>query len=163
MSKISGKKVGEEPEISTASMADIAFLLIVFFMVTTVFSATKGLDFKLPSDDDSNQPAEAEEAISFKVIEDGSFLMDGKPAVREDIMPYIGPKLERWPDKPIIIYTRAQAPYSSMVTVYDELMRTKKKPEQGGLGRTKPPNISIPTYREIQEYERVFGYNPFEQ
>ena len=96
MSKISEKKVGEEPEISTASMADIAFLLIVFFMVTTVFSATKGLDFKLPSDDDSNQPTEAEEAISFKVVEDGSFLMDGKPAVREDIMPYIGPKLERW-------------------------------------------------------------------
>ena len=36
-------------EIPTSSMADIAFLLIIFFMVTAVFSATKGLAFRLPA------------------------------------------------------------------------------------------------------------------
>ena len=40
-----------EAEIPTASMADIAFLLIIFFMVTAVFSATKGLDFALPKEE----------------------------------------------------------------------------------------------------------------
>ena len=31
------------PEIPTASMADIAFLLIVFFLVTTTMNQDKGL------------------------------------------------------------------------------------------------------------------------
>ena len=34
-------------EIPTSSMADIAFLLIIFFMVTAVISATKGLELSL--------------------------------------------------------------------------------------------------------------------
>ena len=33
-------------------MADIAFLLIIYFMVTTTFAATRGLDFSLPQEDD---------------------------------------------------------------------------------------------------------------
>lgn len=35
--------------IPTSSMADIAFLLIIYFMVTTTFAATRGLDFRLPN------------------------------------------------------------------------------------------------------------------
>ncbi len=37
-----------DDEIPTASMADIAFLLIIYFMVTTTFAATRGIDFSLP-------------------------------------------------------------------------------------------------------------------
>ena len=36
------------PEIPTASMADIAFLLIVFFLVTTTMYQDKGLSLVLP-------------------------------------------------------------------------------------------------------------------
>ena len=37
-----------KPEIPTASMADIAFLLIVFFLVTTTMNQDKGLSLHLP-------------------------------------------------------------------------------------------------------------------
>ncbi|RMG43561.1 MAG: biopolymer transporter ExbD [Acidobacteria bacterium] len=152
-----------EAEISSASMADIAFLLIIFFMVTAVFSATKGLDFKLPKEEQQNRAVEEEEAIFFKVLEDGSFLMDCRPATLDEVLPYIAPKLERWPDKPIIIYTRPDAPYKAMVNVYDVLMQSTQPVEKGGLGLKKVPNISIPTQTEVREYERLFGVNPFEQ
>ena len=56
-------------EIPTSSMADIAFLLIIFFMVTAVFSATKGLEFKLPQEDES-KAAEADEAPVIGMDED---------------------------------------------------------------------------------------------
>ena len=36
------------PEIPTASMADIAFLLIVFFLVTTTMNQDKGISLHLP-------------------------------------------------------------------------------------------------------------------
>ena len=37
------------PEIPTASMADIAFLLIVFFLVSTTMNQDKGLSLHLPA------------------------------------------------------------------------------------------------------------------
>ena len=37
-----------DPEIPTSSMADIAFLLIVFFLVTTTMNQDKGLSLHLP-------------------------------------------------------------------------------------------------------------------
>ena len=47
------KRSAVSEEIPTSSMADIAFLLIIYFMVTTTFAATRGLDFSLPQEDDS--------------------------------------------------------------------------------------------------------------
>ncbi len=37
-----------QPEIPTASMADIAFLLIIFFLVTTSFNQEMGIGLTLP-------------------------------------------------------------------------------------------------------------------
>ena len=42
------RTVEVDVRIPTASMADIAFLLFIFFMVTTIFRAERGLDVTLP-------------------------------------------------------------------------------------------------------------------
>lgn len=42
------KKNRAQAEVPTSSMADIAFLLLVFFLVTTVFDEEKGLQMVLP-------------------------------------------------------------------------------------------------------------------
>jgi len=42
------KRISVRAAIPTATMADIAFLLIVFFLVTTSFSKDKGLGLTLP-------------------------------------------------------------------------------------------------------------------
>jgi biopolymer transport protein ExbD len=145
-----------ESEIPTASMADIAFLLIIFFMVTAVFSATKGLEFKLPKDDDK-APPESEEAVFIKVGADGSVLVDCRPMELDEILPYLEPKLLRNPEKPVILYTDASAPYQDMISVYDVLGEAKN--ETHGY---KVKNISVPTQSEVMEYIELFGSNPFE-
>ena len=43
-----GRGARVAPEIPTASMADIAFLLIVFFLVSTTMNQDKGLSLHLP-------------------------------------------------------------------------------------------------------------------
>ena len=148
-----------ESEIPTASMADIAFLLIVFFMVTTTFAATKGLDFKLPSDDEEEeqpQDAEQEEAVYINVRSEG-VVVDCNPIELDEILGYLKPKLDAWRDKPVILHTELDARYMDMVQVYDELAKAKDV-----LGYDIP-NISIPTSTEIDNYVEIFGYNPFSE
>lgn len=48
MAVLNQKKTRVSDEIPTASMADIAFLLLIFFLVTTVFPKDKGLAVVLP-------------------------------------------------------------------------------------------------------------------
>ena len=133
-------------EIPTSSMADIAFLLIVFFMVTTTFTATRGLDFALPEDDDNPPVIEKEESVLIEIFPTGELRVDQNPMQLNEIIDYLKPKLERNPKKPVIIQPDVQAPYRYMVEVYDEL----RQAEDHGL--TEPINISVPTQREIQSF-----------
>ena len=48
MAVLNNKKSKVSDEIPTSSMADIAFLLLIFFLVTTTFPKDKGLAVVLP-------------------------------------------------------------------------------------------------------------------
>ena len=50
MAILNNKKQGVSDEIPTSSMADIAFLLLIFFLVTTVFPKDSGLAIVLPEE-----------------------------------------------------------------------------------------------------------------
>lgn len=133
------KKKKESPEIPTSSMADIAFLLIVFFMVTSVFSVTRGLEFQLPRQDPSSQDSSPEEAVHIHIEPSGAtcaFTVDGELMALRDINVYLQPKLARNPNKFVIIDPAGDAPYRCMVDAFDEL-------KQGDV-----KNISIPTAAE---------------
>ena len=153
------KRKTSESEIPTSSMADIAFLLIIFFMVTAVFSATKGLEFKLPKDDD-NSPPEEEEAVFIKVAPGGGILVDCQPMEPGEILDYLQPKLLRNPEKPVILYVDGAAEYQDMIRVYDVLGSAKEEGKDARGWKVK--NISVPTQSEVRDYIELFGFNPFE-
>ncbi|MEP2772547.1 MAG: biopolymer transporter ExbD [Fulvivirga sp.] len=46
------RKQRDEPQINSSSMADIAFLLLIFFLVTTTIANDRGLSLQLPPDPD---------------------------------------------------------------------------------------------------------------
>lgn len=56
------------PEVNAGSMADIAFLLLIFFLVTTTIETDKGLNRKLPPIDETDEkPIEMKEKNIFMV------------------------------------------------------------------------------------------------
>ena len=159
-------------EIPTSSMADIAFLLIVYFMVTTTFAATRGLDFALPKDDDTPPIVEKEESVLDEIRSSGAVFVDQEQKQLTEIFDYLKPKLERNPKKPVIIKPDPEAPYGGMVAVFDTLRRIKIQQEGGGVrvyeislkdiqraeqdgeeaDLGKDVNVSIPTQREIESF-----------
>lgn len=142
--KIKRDKASEE--IPTSSMADIAFLLIIYFMVTTTFAATRGLDFALPKDDDNPPMIEPEEAVLIEIQPGGAIVVDGKPMELGGVLEYLKPKLDRNPTKPVIIRPDPAAEYGYMVKVFDTLRRAEE------LIGIPVKNVSIPTQREIDQY-----------
>ncbi|HSM49834.1 MAG TPA: biopolymer transporter ExbD [Thermoanaerobaculia bacterium] len=141
--KISKRTVSDE--IPTSSMADITFLLIIFFMVTNTFAATRGLDFAVPKEDKNTQTIEKQESVLLSVHAGGRFEADGRSIRLDEILDYLKPKLERDPLKPVIIRPDPDASYGDMVRVFDVLRRGK---DEGVEVR----NISIPTQREIDQF-----------
>jgi biopolymer transport protein ExbD len=148
-------KTQRDSEIPTSSMADIAFLLIIFFMVTAVFSATRGLDLELPRNNAT--PPTPDPAVLIHVEADGSILVNCQPMRPDEILSYLEPRLLRNPDKPVILYTDPAAEYQAMVTAYDTLGSATQ--ETHGF---EVKNLSVPTASEVQGYIGLFGLNPFE-
>jgi biopolymer transport protein ExbD len=50
------RKSRKAAEVNSSSMADIAFLLLIFFLVTTTIATDRGLTLQLPPKPDPNQP-----------------------------------------------------------------------------------------------------------
>lgn len=124
-------------------MADIAFLLIIYFMVTTTFTATRGLDFAPPEEDDNPPIIEKEESVLIEIQASGAIIVDQRPMRIDELIEYLKPKLERNPEKPVIIRPDPASPYKAMVEVMDELRQGPEK------GLAEEVRISLPTQREI--------------
>jgi biopolymer transport protein ExbD len=142
--KVAKKKLSDE--IPTSSMADIAFLLIVYFMVTMTFTATRGLDFALPEEDDTPPLIEKEDSVLIEIMPGGAILVDQRPMEVSEILDYLRPKLEVNPKKPVIIKPDPASEYGYMVQVLDELRQGPAK------GFKEEVRISIPTQREIESF-----------
>jgi biopolymer transport protein ExbD len=127
-------------EIPTSSMADVAFLLIIFFLVASFYSVTRGIQFSLPKHDEAALTAEPEAAVLIEIGSDGALTVDNKGMALGDVRGYLAPRLQRNPTKSVILQTSLDAPYQAMTDVFDEL-------RQVGV-----QNLVIPTNSELQIY-----------
>lgn len=124
------------PEINAASMADIAFQLLIFFLLTTTMDIDKGLLTKLPPWPQSEEQiieAKIEDRNIFTVLINArdELLVEGKPmdvarlreAAKEFIAnPYGREDLAESPQKAIIsLKTDRGTSYRMYITVYNEL------------------------------------------
>ena len=132
------------PEIPTSSMADIAFLLIIFFMLTAVFTSNRGLQFAFPKEDPTRLDVQPEEAVHIKITGEQQYLVDKTPMSLGSLAGYVEAKMGQNPSKPVIIQTQGHVPYRVMIEVFDVLRQLEVK------------NISVPTESEVERW-KTFG------
>lgn len=137
----------KSPEISTGSMADIAFLLLIFFLVTTTIETDSGINRKLPPMEDQIDPPIIREKNIFTVVVNkySQILVEEKLTDIKDIrrlaMDFLdngggrgeeacdycqgdrNPRSSDNPDKAVIsLKNDRETPYKSYIAVQNELV-----------------------------------------
>jgi len=77
----------EEPEINGSSLADIAFLLLIFFLVVTTIDVDAGIGLVLPPipDDIEPPPVRERNLLNILVNAQGMVLLDEQPAAIAEV------------------------------------------------------------------------------
>ena len=110
-----------DPEIPTSSMADIAFLLIVFFLVTTTMNQDKGIGMQLPPAGESKK-IQKKNICNIWVNEAGQILIN-----LEDEVPLgqLRANIEQRlvANEKLIVSLKAseETPYEDFINVLDEI------------------------------------------
>ncbi len=124
---IERKKKGSA-EIFTASMADIAFLLLIFFLVTTTIDMDKGINLTLPEKGGQEVKIKKGNIANLLVNEAGQVLLDDEPIDINDIQRVIKQKIEEKgydsDGKPLLIVsikTARETDYNTYIQVLDQV------------------------------------------
>ena len=112
-----------DPEIPTSSMADIAFLLIVFFLVTTTMNQDKGIGMQLPPAGESKK-IQKKNICNIWVNESGQILIN-----LEDQVPLTQLRANIEQFKPqqrqvaefVSLKASEETPYEDFINVLDEI------------------------------------------
>lgn len=121
----------KEAEIPTASLADIVFLLLIFFLVTTSMNPDKGLGLTLPPPGEEAKLSK-EKVLSVYVNAEGKILVGEEIIPLERLKETVKTKLLEkrrnliakgvpHPDPVVSLITDVRAPYSAMIDALDEI------------------------------------------
>jgi len=129
------KKEREDPEVGGAGMADIAFLLLIFFLLVTTIDVDTGIGLQLPPAPEENQeppPIKERNMLKILVNSQGLVLIDEERTpvsqVKRKVKEFItnrgeDPSLSDSPDKAIVsIKTDRATPYNVYIDMLDEVM-----------------------------------------
>ncbi|MCD6595593.1 biopolymer transporter ExbD [bacterium] len=119
--KLHGKQhINKDAEIPTASLADIVFLLLIFFLVTTSMNPDKGLGLTLPPPGKEVKLTK-ENVLSVYINSEGKILIGEEIITSDQIRERVEKRLNENPELVVSLVTDAKADYNSMVNALDEI------------------------------------------
>ena len=106
------------PFINITSLIDVMFLLLIFFMVSSVFRDTIGLDITLPAAATATEQQEAPHDIF--VTSDGTITFDKQEGLSmEGLEQSLRELLDQEPDARLALTADAQSEYADFIAVID--------------------------------------------
>jgi biopolymer transport protein ExbD len=111
--------------IDMTPMVDIAFLLLIFFMVTTVFRAPQAMEMNRPPKEQKVEIAESNVLIVLVDDEERIFWRIGEEPLeaveKEDLGRFFKEQLADNPDITVLVKLHRDSTYEMMVDIMDEL------------------------------------------
>ena len=134
MGMLAKKKQRREAEIPTSSMADIAFLLLIFFLVTTTIDVDTGIGMTLPPELDEEvepPPVKERNMLTILINAQGQVLLEDLPSsvaqIRNEVRTHVAnfgqdARYSEDPNRAVVsIKTDRQTPYNLYIETMDEV------------------------------------------
>ncbi|MEQ8469908.1 MAG: biopolymer transporter ExbD [Marinoscillum sp.] len=165
--KIKNRKV---QEINTGSMADIAFLLLIFFLVSTTILQQKGVSLNLPEapeDETSFRRITDRNLFKIQINSNNQYLIEDQvrenlDGLRADLIEFIqnngiDPELSDSPERATIsLKTNRGTDYKHFIEALDEIKEAYFEIYASRLGMTTEEyrSLDLNDTREYQLYEQ---------
>ena len=110
--------------IDMTPMVDVAFLLLIFFMVTTVFRKPQALEINLPPDNKSTVSVAQSKVLEIRVLPDRAYWRNSAdPWARAAVLDLtaIFEKYSSDAAKIVLVKVDREAKFNDMVRIIDEL------------------------------------------
>ncbi len=123
------KKPRTAGEIPMASTSDVAFLLLIFFIVTCIFAAEQGLFMILPGKQKDSTTVKVKQSniATLKVHDNNSLSFEDKPIEINHIKQAVEDRLRDNDQTVILIEIHPDADYGQMVACLDEVRLAQAK------------------------------------
>lgn len=150
-----------EASIPTSSMADIAFLLLLFFLVATVIDVDTGIGLTLPEyvppDEVQNVKVDKDRMAAILINENGDVLLDGNPIsifqIKNNLKPRIISKIGLPSNKKLIVSVKTdrRTSYNTYIQALDQVKQAyfEVRDEYSNQNFGKKYNDLIPEQQDI--------------
>jgi len=118
--KIGGRRPSQ-PDIPTASTSDIAFLLIIFFMVATHFRSERGLRVTLPEAQMTERILKRRNTAAVWVDKTGRTTINDNFVTRAGVTAVMAEKVIENPEIVALVFADKDVPYGFVTDVLDGL------------------------------------------
>ena len=112
-----------EPDIPSASLPDIVFQLLIFFLVTTTIDVDKGLDLVLPPPGDVEIELASKNIANILINDAGQILIDEEVIPVEEVDNIVRDKLLENDKLVVSVKTARKTKYDIYIRVLDQLKR----------------------------------------
>jgi biopolymer transport protein ExbD len=120
MKRIARRK-NSESEIPTASQGDIAFLLIIFFMVGTTFRGAQGLKVVLPNAVTTERILKKKNTENLWIDKTGKVSISDNLVTVPAVTPILSEKVIENPDLVVVLQADKEVPYGYVTDVLEAL------------------------------------------
>lgn len=108
-------------EVSAASMSDIAFLLLIFFLVTTIFALEEGIPLILPGKSSTQTKVNRKNLLIVQAHANGAITIDDSITGFSLLRSTVERRLSDNAKLVVVIETHPDSEYGLFVDILDEL------------------------------------------
>lgn len=106
-----------DPNFNSASMSDLVFLLLIFFMITSTMISPNAIKLLLPKS--SSGQTMAKQNVVVAIDSNNNFFVENQPTPQEELAPTILNYIQGIEDATIKLHADKEVPVQYVVTVID--------------------------------------------
>ena len=108
------QRILRDADVESSAISDLAFLLLIFFIVTSTFLLRQGIFLSLPSKEAKAKKIEPEKVFEITPTE-SSYIYEGKPIERQALLEALAVRKQNIDDATLLVKMGQELKYERLV------------------------------------------------